>query len=128
VAEMLIGRYVVDGANTSAATELLETFQSVAVLGAVMLGGVAFFAGVAAFAMPLAMADGGLRWPAVIYMLGALLILAEIMTAQVLLSQIGNIVLLAANALFAWHILHRDRSSAAASGAAVRFSGQQLPH
>lgn len=110
VAEMLIGRYISDGADASAATELLETFQSGWVLGAVMVGGVAWLVGVAAFATPLIMADGGLRWPAVIYILGALLIVAEIMTSQVLLSQIGNIVLLAASVSFAWHILQSDQA------------------
>ena len=114
VAEMLIGRYISDGADVSAATELLETFQSGLVLGVVMVGGVAFFIGVAAFAIPLIMADGGLRWPAAIYVLGALLILAEIMSSQVLLSQIGNVVLLAASVWFAWHILQRDQSAVSA--------------
>jgi hypothetical protein len=114
VAEMLIGRYASDGAGAAATTDLLETFQSVAVLGAVMVGGIAFFSGVGAFAVPLVTADRGLRWPAVAYILGALLILAEIVTAEVLLSQIGNLVLLAANAAFAWHILQRDRSVVAA--------------
>jgi hypothetical protein len=114
VGEMLLGRYVSDGADAVAATEALETFQSGAVLGVVLLGVVAFFGGVAAFALPLARAGGALRWPAVIFMLGALLILAEIITSQVLLSQIGNVVLFAASVLFAWYLLHRDASAVAA--------------
>jgi hypothetical protein len=113
VAEMLIGRFVTDGADASAAAALLETFQSAAVLGVVMLGGVAFFSGIAAFAMPLVLADDGLRWPAALYLLGAALILAEIITAQVLLSQIGNVVILVASASFAWHIWRRDHAAAA---------------
>jgi hypothetical protein len=109
VTEMLIGRYVLDGADASTAADLLETFQSGWVLGAVMIGGIAFFAGVAAFAIPLVRRDEGLRWPAVLFMLGALLILAEIISSQVLLSQIGNVVLLVANALFATHVLRTGR-------------------
>ena len=67
VGEMLIGRYVSDGANVSAATKLLETFQSGPILGAVMVGGIAFFLGVAALAVPLICAGGTLRWPALAF-------------------------------------------------------------
>ena len=113
VAEMLIGRYVADGADVSAATDLLETFQSGRVLGVVMIGGVAFFSGVAAFAIPLVMTGQQFRWPALAFILGALLILAEIISAEVLLSQIGNFVLLAAGVVFAWLIVQRDQAAAA---------------
>jgi hypothetical protein len=111
VSEMMIARYVSDGADAAAAADLLETFESGWVLGTVAVGGIAFFAGAAAFAIPLMRSHGGLRWPAVLYLAGALLILAEIVTYQVLLSQIGNLVLLAASGWFAWHILDRDRSA-----------------
>lgn len=50
-------------------------------------------------------------------MLGALLTLAEIITSQVLLSQIGSIVLLAASTAFAWRILQRDAADVTASSA-----------
>ena len=108
VTEMLIGRYVSDGAEVSAATDLLETFQSGWVLGAVMVGGVAFFAGVGAFAVPLVIDGGRLRWPALIFLVGSLLILAEIMTAEVMLSQAGNLLIFAASAIFAWRIVQSD--------------------
>ena len=49
---------------------------------------------------------GRLRWPALVLGVGAFLILAEIITAKVLLSQIGNVVILAASVTFAWQILH----------------------
>ena len=103
--EMLIGRYVSDGADLSAATALLETFQSGWVLGVVLAGVAAFMAGVAVTATALARTVRRLRWPALAFGLGALLILAEIITAEVRLSQIGNIVMLAASVAFAWHIV-----------------------
>jgi hypothetical protein len=109
VTEMLIGRYVSEGADAAATTALLETFQSGRVLGAVMVGGIAFFAGVGAFAIPLVKDGGSFRWPALAFIVGALLILAEIMTSEVLLSQAGNVVILAAGAVFAWMILESDR-------------------
>jgi hypothetical protein len=109
VAEMTIGRYVSDGADAVAATDLLDTFQSGQVLGVVMLGGIAFFGGVAALAISLATIDRSLRWPALVYGFGTLLILAEIVSSEVLLSQVGNIVILGASTWFAWHILRNDR-------------------
>lgn len=105
VCEMLIGRYISDGADLSAATALLETFQSGWVLGAVIAGVAAFIGGVAVLATALFTTVRRLRWPALALGLGALLILAEIITAEVLLSQIGNIVILAASVAFARHIV-----------------------
>jgi hypothetical protein len=110
VCEMLIGRYISDGADLAAATALLETFQSVWVLGVVLVPFVAFFAGVGVAATALVMTGGWLRWPALILGLGALLILAEIVTGKVLLSQIGNFAMLAASVAFAWHIARADHA------------------
>ena len=111
VGEMLIGRYISDGASISAATKLLETFQSGPILGAVMVGGIAFFLGVAWMAVPLISAGGLLRWPALAFLIGALLIGGEITTAQVLLSQIGNLAFLGGGILFARQILHRRQTT-----------------
>ena len=107
VGEMLIGRYISDGADASAATTLLKTFQSGPILGAVMVGGIAFFLGVAAMAVPLIRAGGRRRWPALAFVVGALLIGGEIITAQVLLSQIGNLAILGGGILFARQILQK---------------------
>lgn len=115
--EMLIGRYVSDGADVSAATALLETFQSGWALGVVIAGAVAFFAGVAVIAIPLVMTGGRLRWPALVLGVGWLLILAEIITSQILLSQIGSVVLLAAGVAFAWQIVRSDQSAEPVTGA-----------
>jgi hypothetical protein len=93
VGEMLIGRYVIDGANASAAKALLDTMFSGPIVAAVGPAALAFFAGTAAFAAPLVPAGGKLRWIAMLYAIGAALILAEILSAEVLLSQIGNIVI-----------------------------------
>src|SRR5262245_60957306 len=105
--EMLIGRYVSDGADIAAATKLLATFQSGPVLGALMLGGIGLFLGVAAMAAPLIGAGGPLRWPALAYVAGAVLVAGEIVTAQVLLSQIGNLTFLGGGILFAPQIRER---------------------
>lgn len=108
VAEMLVGRYVSDGAGVSAATELLTTFQSGWIVGAVLVGGIAFYLGLALFAIPLITAGGPLRWPAIAFLVGGLFILVEIISAEVLFSQIGNIVMFGAGVASAWHIV-RDR-------------------
>jgi hypothetical protein len=111
VGEMLIGRYVSDGANASATTMLLETFQSGLILGTVMVGGIAFFVGVALMAVPLILAGGPLRPPALAFIVGELLIAGEIVTAQVLLSQIGNLAFLGGGVLFGQQILQRRQAS-----------------
>jgi hypothetical protein len=114
VGEMLIGRYVSDGADAAAATRLLATFQSGPILGAVMLGGIGLFLGVATMAVPLIRAGGPRRWPALLYVAGAILIAGEITTAQVLLSQIGNLTFLASGILFAREIREKSYPSSAA--------------
>jgi hypothetical protein len=64
--------------------------------------------GSAVFAAPL-IADGGpLRWPAVVLLVGTLLILAEIISSQVLLSQIGNFLVWGGSAAFAWLLIRGD--------------------
>lgn len=111
--EMLVGRYILDGASETEATELLETIQSGWIFGVALLAGLAFFAGVAAFTIPLIAGGGTFRWPAVAFAVGTVLILGEIISAQVLLSQIGNVVLFLGSAAFAWRILRRDEPTAA---------------
>jgi hypothetical protein len=51
--EMLIGRFVTDGADTAAATDLLDTMFSGPIVAAVIPAALAFFVGTAAFAIPL---------------------------------------------------------------------------
>ena len=101
VCEMLLGRFVSQGADQAAAVALFQTFQSGAVLGALMPGLLAFFIGTALFVAPLASTAGPFRWPALCFALGAILIMGEIILAEVLLSQIGNILILVAGIAFA---------------------------
>jgi hypothetical protein len=88
--EMLVGSFVV--ADRGAAVTLLETFNS-RVLVVLLPGLLAFFVGTGLFVAPLVATAGPLRWPALCLGLGALLILGEITAAQVILSQIGNILI-----------------------------------
>lgn len=111
VSEMLLGRYVSQGADQAAAVALFQTFQSGAVLGALMPGLLAFFIGTGLFVTPLASTPGPFRWPALCFALGALLILGEIISAQVLLSQIGNILILVAGIGFARVLLRGQEVS-----------------
>ena len=105
VGEMLIGRFVLDGADPAAATDLLESMFSGPMLAAVGPAMLAFFVGSALFAIPLIRAGGGLRWAAGAILIGVLLILAEILSAQVLLSQIGNVLAFLGSATAAWLML-----------------------
>jgi hypothetical protein len=56
-------------------------------------------------------AGGKLRWVATLYSIGALLILAEILSAQVLLSQVGNFLIFCGGATAAWLILRGEAGS-----------------
>jgi hypothetical protein len=106
--EMLIGRFVTDGADAAAATALLNSMFSGPIVAAVIPGALAFFVGTAAFAIPLVSAGGKLRWTAALYSIGALLFLAEILSAQVMLSQIGNLLIFCGGATAAWLILQGE--------------------
>jgi hypothetical protein len=88
--EMLLGSFVV--VDRGAAVALLETFNS-AVLVALLPGLLAFFVGTGLFVAPLVSTAGPMRWPALCLGLGALLVLGEITAAQVILSQIGTILI-----------------------------------
>ena len=108
VGEMLIGRFVTDGADTAAATDLLDSMFSGPMVAAVIPAALAFFVGTATFAIPLMMAGGKLRRIAALYSIGALLILAEIVSAQVMFSQIGNFLIFCGGAATAWLILRGE--------------------
>jgi hypothetical protein len=108
VAEMLIGRFITDGADAATATSLWSTMFSGPMLAAVMPAMLAFFVGIALLAMSLVPAGGLMRWAAVLYVIGSLLILAEILSAQVILSQIGNALILCGGSLAALLVLRGD--------------------
>jgi hypothetical protein len=105
VGEMLVGRFVLDGADRAAATDLLESMFSGPILAAVGPAMLAFFVGTAAFAIPLMRTGSKVGWAAALILLGVLLVLAEILTAQVILSQLGNILAFCGSATAAWLIL-----------------------
>jgi hypothetical protein len=105
VGEMLVGRFVLDGADPAAATDLLRSMFSGPMFAAVGPATLAFFVGTAAFAIPLMRAGGRTGWAAASILVGALLILAEILSAQVILSQLGNILVFCGSAAIAWLVL-----------------------
>jgi hypothetical protein len=115
VFEMLLGRFILAGADPSMAVSLLQTFQSGGIFGALGPGLIAFFIGTALVVVPLLSPTSPQRWPAIALALGALLIMGEIILAEVLLSQIGNILILVAGSGFASVLLRGRRGTVTAS-------------
>jgi hypothetical protein len=111
--EMLVGRYAADGASASATADLLRTLQSGPVLGVLGVLGSAFFVGVGAFAIPFIREGGPWRAPSLLFALGALLVLVEIISAQVVFSQVGNVVMAVASSTVAWRLRSRPQLVAA---------------
>jgi hypothetical protein len=105
VAEMLVGRFVLDGADPAAATDLLESMFSGPILAAVGPATLMLFVGTAVSAIPQIRSGSRIGWAAAIILIGVLLVLAEILSAQVILSQIGNILAFCGSATAAWLIL-----------------------
>jgi hypothetical protein len=110
--EMLLGRFIAERNDQAAATALLDTFQSPEIWMALVPGLLAFFVGTALAVVSLASAGDPFRWPALAYAVGASLILGEIILAKVLLSQIGNIIMLVAGTAFARLLLRRREGAA----------------
>ena len=108
VFEMLVGRVAPEGGDLTAVTVLLRTFFSPVMMMAVGPALLAFFVGTGLFVGTLASTAGPCRWPALIFGLGALLILGEIILAEVLLSQIGNILVFLASTAFARLLLRNE--------------------
>jgi len=108
VGEMLVGRFVLDGAERAAATDLLNSMFSGPIVAAVGPAMLAFFVGTAVSAIPLMRTGRPIRWPAALFLLGVLFVLAEILSAQVVLSQIGNILVFCGGAATAWLILRGE--------------------
>ena len=91
---------------------------SAAMLAAVGPPMLAFFVGTAAFAIPLMRSGGRPGLAAAFILLGVLLVLAEILSAQVILSQLGNVLVFCGSTMAAWLILQgTDREQAAGPAA-----------
>lgn len=114
VFEMVLGQFVSGRSDQTAAVALLETFQAGAVFGALLPGLLAFFIGTGLLVFSVASKADPLRGPAIVLALGAILIFGEIALAEVLLSQIGNILILVAGIGFA-RLLLQGRGVAPAS-------------
>jgi hypothetical protein len=119
--EMLLGRVVAAGADQTVAVTLLRTFMGPTVFPAVAPGLVAFFVGTGLTVVPLASSAGPLRGPALVFALGTALILAEIISAVVLLSQVGNVLCLAGGVWFARVLV---RGTAWQDSPAVSYGGR----
>jgi hypothetical protein len=113
--EMLLGGVASAGPDQTAAVTLLETFMGPAVFGALAPGLFAFFVGTGLAVVSLASKSDPLRGPALVFGLGAALILAEIISAQVLASQIGNVLCLVGGVWFARALVRGTALPAAAS-------------
>src|SRR5678809_50542 len=102
--EMLASRLVLDGVGNAAPISLWTNLFMGPVAAAVGPALLAFFVGTFMFAIPLLRGSERLRRPVALIVTGVLFVLAEIVTARVLFSQIGNIVVLCGSAEMAWHI------------------------
>jgi hypothetical protein len=102
--EMLASRLVLDGVGNAAPISLWTNLFMGPVVAAVGPALLAFFVGTFMFAIPLLRGSERLRRPVALILIGALFVLAEILTARVLFSQIGNVVVLFGSAEAAWLI------------------------
>jgi len=102
--EMLASRLVLDGVGTAAPISLWTNLFMGPVGAAVGPAVLAFFVGTIMSAIPLLRGSERLRWPVALIVIGVLLVLVEVLTARVVFSQIGNIVVLCGSAAAAWLI------------------------
>jgi hypothetical protein len=102
--EMLASRLVLDGVGNAAPVSLWTNLFMGPVAVAVGPALLAFFVGIFLFAMPLFRGSERLRRPVALIVIGVLFVLVEILTARVVFSQIGNIVVLCGSAEAAWLI------------------------
>jgi hypothetical protein len=100
--EMLASRLVLDGVGNAAPISLWTNLFMGPVVAVVGPALAAFFVGTLMAAIPLLRGSARLRRPIALIVIGVLLVLAEILTAQVVFSQIGNIAVLCGGAEVAW--------------------------
>jgi hypothetical protein len=120
LAEMLAGRL---GSLGAAATEqFLNTMFSAPVAAPLIPIALALFVGAAVVTAPLIAGSGPLRWPAVVFLVGTLLVLGEVISSQVLLSQLGGLLIWGGSVSVAWLLVRGEAGAPAEAGA-----GQALP-
>jgi hypothetical protein len=102
--EMLASRLVLDGVGNAAPISLWTNLFMGPVAAAVGPALLAFFVGTFMSTIPLMIGSRRLRRPMSLIVIGVLFVVAEILTARVLFSQIGNIVVLCGGAETAWLI------------------------
>ena len=102
--EMLASRLILDGVGNAAPISLWTNLFMGPVAAAVGPALLAFFFGIIMFAIPLLRGSERLRRPVGLIVIGVLFVLAEILTARVLFSRIGNIVVLCGSVETAWLI------------------------
>jgi hypothetical protein len=128
VAEMLAG--VLGSLGVAVTEQFLQAMFSGPIAGPMLPLTLAFFVGSAIFAVPLIADAGPLRWPAVVLLSGTLLVLAEIISGQVLLSKIGTLLIWGASAAFALLLVRGRREEFGEQrGMRVRFAspGTRMP-
>ena len=108
--EMLASRLVIEGVGNAAPISLWTNLFMGPVAAAVGPAILAFFVGMFMFAIPLLRGSERLRRPVALILIGVLFVLAEILTARVVFSQIGNVVVLCGSAEAAW-VIARTRST-----------------
>jgi hypothetical protein len=102
--EMLASRLVLDGVENAAPISLWTNLFMGPVAVAVGPALLAFFVGITMATIPLLRGSPRLRRPVALLVIGVLFVLAEILTARVVFSRIGNIVVLCGSAEIAWRI------------------------
>ena len=100
--EMLAGR--LGSADHAATTSLLHTLFSLPVAVPIFTIALGFFVGTAMVAIRMIRGVDSLRWPAVFLLIGILLVVAEIVSSQVLFSQMGNVLIWLGTLGFAWRL------------------------
>ncbi|HEU5258626.1 MAG TPA: hypothetical protein VFU28_21715 [Vicinamibacterales bacterium] len=111
--EMLASRLVLDGVGDAAPISLWTNLFMGPVAAAVGPALLAFFVGTLMSAIPLVRGSARLRWPVALIVIGVLFVLAEILTARVVFSRIGNVLVFCGSASVAWVIV---RAGADGSG------------
>jgi hypothetical protein len=103
--EMLLARFAEEGGDAAATATLLDAMGSPAIIVPLAVVTLGLFIGAWLFAVPFMLDGDRLRWPATLVALGLVLILIEIVSAQVVFSQVGNVIAFFGSAWIGWLLL-----------------------